>query len=596
MQKLTVCGTGIARFAIVLNPIPDPAEKTAAEFLQRVIETACGIKLPISATAENGIYIGTREADPRVKWDGFRITTDDKNLYLDGNVPRGTLYAAYDFAEKYIGYRRFALDCEVIPTEGEGEVPKGLDLVDNPAFEVRRCSWWDSINFTDLTAYSRLNSSLPHDMTAYGGTVYDFIDCHTYHKYLPAKEYAESHPEYFALVNGVRENQEHHQLCLSNPDVLRIVTENVLRELREHPERTLIDFSQEDGMFGCTCEHCAAIDEEEGSQAGSMIRFVNALAEAVEKEFPHVMIQTFAYEYTTKPPKKTKARENVIIRYCTYDACFRHGIDDPNCAINRETIYQEMNGWGKMCHHMSIWDYITNWNCYMAPYPSLISLRENARLFADCHAIHVYGCDSGYHRAGGVYGDLRAYLYCKTLWNPYMSEEEYNRHMDEFLAAYYGKGWKEIRRYIEFEHEVTAGRCFTCKEDIDICFAHYVTYPTIPNFKRFFRRNYVAKPYQPVYPDHALTPMCARIEEAEAFFDRAYALAETDVERFHLDRSKMSLAYIRLFCMEHDEFKMNAEEKAAYEAEVKEFYKKMKEYRFAFNLHTEVRDTFSDFQ
>ena len=100
MRKLTVCGTDIAEYAIVLNPVPDSVEKTAAEFLQSVIETCCGVKLPVLGKAEYGIYIGTREASDKVKLDGFRITTDDKNVYLDGNVPRGTLYAAFDFAEK----------------------------------------------------------------------------------------------------------------------------------------------------------------------------------------------------------------------------------------------------------------------------------------------------------------------------------------------------------------------------------------------------------------------------------------------------------------------------------------------------------------
>ncbi len=593
MRKLTICGRSIAEYTIVLKPIPDPAEKTAAEFLQRVIKTSCGVELSISATAENGICIGTREADSRVKWDGYRTTTDDRNLYLDGNIPRGTLYAAYDFAEKYLGYRLFTVDCEVIPTEGEADVPAGIDLIDNPVFEVRRCSWPDMLNYPDLTAFSRLNSNLHADMhEKHGGTVYDFIDCHTYQKYCSAQEYGETHPEYFALVNGVRECKVggRGQLCLTNPDVLRIVTENILAELRANPETTMVDFSQEDGTFGCTCEHCAAIDAEEGSQAGSMIRFVNAVAEAVEKEFPHVMIQTFAYEYTTKPPKITKARENVIIRYCTYDACFRHAIDDPKCSINSETIYKEMKGWGEMCHHMSIWDYITNWNSYLAPYPNLISLRENARFYADCHAIHVYESDTGVHKTGGVYGDLRAYLACKLLWNPYMSEKEYNRHIDEFLEAFYGKGWREIRRYMDLEYETTADRCYTCKQDIDICFVHFDTYPKLANFKPFFRKNYEAKPYQPVYPEHPLTDLCKRLDEAEGYFDRALELAETDIQRLRIERSKLSLTYIRLFCTEHNEFAMTAAEKAAYEAEVNEFYRKKKEYGFYYNLHTEGRE------
>ncbi|MBE6598839.1 MAG: DUF4838 domain-containing protein [Ruminococcaceae bacterium] len=593
MRKLTICGLDITKYAIVLNPIPDPAEKTAAEFLVRVIETVCGVKLPVSDSAEHGIYIGTREPSPDVKWDGFRTTTDERNLYLDGNISRGTLYAAYDFAEKYLGYRRFAIDCEVIPSEGEADIPVGFSVVDNPAFEVRRNSNYDRLNDADMASAARLNADIHTDMNAgHGGVVFDFIDCHTYQKYCSAAEYGESHPEYFALVNGVRENVPGHQLCLSNPDVLRIVTENVLAELRAHPETGLIDFSQEDGPLNCSCEHCAAIDAEEGgTPAGSMIRFVNALAEAVEKEFPDVMIQTFAYEYSTKPPKLTKARENVIIRYCTYDACFRHAIDDPDCAINSVTVFNEMKGWGEMCHHMSIWNYAANYSCYAAPFPNLRSLREDHRFFADCNAIHVYNenISPNVYRIAVDFDELRSYLNGKLMWDPYMTEEEYNRHMNEFLAAYYGKGWEHIRRYIDLVHDVTANRCITCKEEFDICFVHYVTYPPIPMFKPFFRRSYTAKPYQPVYPDHALTGLCERMDEAETCMDAALAMAEKDEERERIGLCRYFLNYLKLFCMEHDEFKMTKEEKAAYEAECEQFYKDKKKYHGYYNIHTTNR-------
>ncbi|MBQ5820367.1 MAG: hypothetical protein IIW31_03950, partial [Clostridia bacterium] len=102
MKKLTVCGVNIADFTIVIPAIPRPAEKTAAEFLQRVMEASCGVKLPVSDTkTAHSIVLGSRDNDPDIKWDGFRTKTDANHLYLFGNEARGTLYAAYDFAEKY---------------------------------------------------------------------------------------------------------------------------------------------------------------------------------------------------------------------------------------------------------------------------------------------------------------------------------------------------------------------------------------------------------------------------------------------------------------------------------------------------------------
>ncbi len=591
MGNLTICGRSIAEYKIVTNPIPDPAEVTAAEFLQRVIETACGVKLPISTSAEYGICLGTRDLCSDIKWDGFRITTDERNLYLDGNIPRGTLYAAYDFAEKYLGYRLFAVDCEKIPTEGEADVPCNLDRIDNPVFEIRRSSAKDQMANPEFAAYCRLNSTLGQDMTAYGGLALESIRCHTFHSYCNGDDYFEEHPEYFALRDGKRMpcggvSNLCGQLCLTNPDVIRVVTENMLKELREHPDTTLIDISQEDNDNYCECEHCKAVAAEEKSQAGPMIRFVNAVAEEIEKEFPNVMVQTFAYAYSTKPPKYTKARKNVLVRYCTFDGCYRHAIDDPECAINRKTMYKEMKGWQKKCSHMSIWHYSCNFNGYIAPFPDLISLRENHRFFAECHARHVYNQDSTGLKVNGVYHDLKSYLIGKLLWNPYMSLEEYQIHANEFLAAFYGPGWREIRDYIDFEYEVTAGRCFGCKEKIDIAFRKIGIPETLSQLLTRWR-NYVAMPYQAALPDNAFVRFCERMEEAYGFFDRALAMAETEEQRYRIKRSRFSLTYVDLFCGEHDELAMSPEEKAIYLGKVEEFYKAKDAYGACYNIHTQ---------
>ena len=56
----------------------------------------------------------------------------------------------------------------------------------------------------------------------------------------------------------------------------------------------------------------------------------------------------------------------------------------------------------------------------------------------------------------GEFGELRAYLIAKLMWNPYMSEKEYYTHMDEFLEAYYGEGWEGIRAFIDLTTELVS--------------------------------------------------------------------------------------------------------------------------------------------
>ena len=136
---------------------------------------------------------------------------------------------------------------------------------------------------------------------------------HTFNTLCPPEEFFATNPEYFSEINGGRV-KDHTQLCLTNPHVLRIVTERLLARIRQDPTAKLFSVSQNDWYNFCTCPDCKAIDDREESHAGTMITFVNKVAEAVEKEFPELWIETLAYQYTRKPPKTLKPRRNVVPR------------------------------------------------------------------------------------------------------------------------------------------------------------------------------------------------------------------------------------------------------------------------------------------
>ncbi|MBQ4290948.1 MAG: DUF4838 domain-containing protein, partial [Clostridia bacterium] len=240
--------------------------------------------------------------------------------------------------------------------------------------------------------------------------------------------------------------------------------------------------------------------------------------------------------------------------------------------------------WQKMADQLSIWDYVTNWKCYIAPFPNLISIWKNARLFAECKAIHVLEESASGTPAGGVYSDLKTYLIGKLLWDPRMSEETYNTYINEFLEAYYGPGWREVRRYIDLEHEVTADKKMRCFADVDISAAFSGLSHEV---EAFMLQHYEAKPYQPVYPNpHYLDDLIPRLPEAEGCFKRAAEQAETELQRMHAERSLFSLTYVRLFCTKHDRKTMSDAERAEYEAEVEKFYQDKKKYGYHYNIST----------
>ena len=119
---------------------------------------------------------------------------------------------------------------------------------------------------------------------------------------------------------------------------------NVLERIRRDPDATFYGVSQNDWRGYCECTNCAAVDAEEASHAGTMVRFVNAIAEAVEKEFPGKFIETLAYQYTRKPPKITKLRHNVIPCLCTIECEFNRpfGVSTNAANVSFESAGREV--------------------------------------------------------------------------------------------------------------------------------------------------------------------------------------------------------------------------------------------------------------
>ena len=111
------------------------------------------------------------------------------------------------------------------------------------------------------------------------------------------EKYFKEHPEWYSLIGGKR-THHHGQLCLTSEAMRRELTDNALALLRRSPGAGIISISQNDCQGNCQCEKCKAVDEEEGAPSGLMIRFVNAVAEQIEKEFPNdSLVRTGAAEH-----------------------------------------------------------------------------------------------------------------------------------------------------------------------------------------------------------------------------------------------------------------------------------------------------------
>ena len=447
-------------YAIVHAADALPSVKYAAEELRDFTEKMTGVRLPIVTDDQpmpaKAIVLGrVREATgvslPRAASDdSFRLLAKPPRLFVTGGK-RGVLYGVYELLERFGGCRWYASWHTVVPARDAFSVPDDLDDVQTPAFPHREPFWWDMFN-GDFAARNRANGPAMRVGAKHGGPAGRFGgglgNCHTFDRLLPPKKYFDAHPEYFSMVNGKR-LKEHTQLCLTNPDVLRIVTSNVLACIRKDPTADYYGVSQNDWYNYCECSACAAVDAEEESHAGTMVRFVNAIAEAVEKEFPDKIIETLAYQYTRKPPKKTKLRHNVMPCLCTIECDFSRPLPASGYHQNVKFV-DEIKAWHAQATRLYVWDYVTDFHCYPYPFPDAYALQGNVQFFRDNGVYALFeqgdrqGCNAGF-------AELKAWLLAKWMWNP---DRPMKPLLDDFFAGFYGAGAPFVREYFEELHRL----------------------------------------------------------------------------------------------------------------------------------------------
>ena len=379
--------------------------------------------------------------------DGYKMEADENGMTLTGdNV--GVIYGVYNFLEKYAGVRFFTPTLELCP-KGEVEIPFGTVLEYAPAMKARRLTW-HCAHDADWCVKNGINNCDAPLSEEQGGQRlnYGSLFVHTINK---LRETKYPYPPY-----GTNP-------CLTDPEIFEKVLGNVRKSLEENPAANIVSVSQNDFEGHCECPNCRKIEEEEGSPAGPFLRFVNRIAESLEPDYPNLTVDTLAYKYTQKTPKITKPRHNVCIRLCSINCCFTHPIDHDECPKSKR-FHDDIIGWGKICDKLHIWDYTTNFHHYISTFPNLGVIHKNMRFFAENNVVSMFPQGNG-QGVSGEFGELRAYLLAKLMWNPYMSDEEYYATMDEFLAAYYGDGWEYIRKFIDKTTELAANGGFAINRE-----------------------------------------------------------------------------------------------------------------------------------
>lgn len=459
---LTIAADGQTPAPIVLAAEPAPAEQTAAEELAHYLGAASGREFTVVRENEApagvpAIYVGpterAREAgiDPETLGaEQWIVRSAGDDLLVIGGRPRGTLYAAAHFLEDVVGVHWWSPWAETVPTRPTIEVAD-LDLGGEPVIRYRDIYMLYGNDGGAFAARNRLNRQGDALIEGRWGGGLNYgppYHVHTFYLTIKPDEYFATHPEYFSLINGQR-TAERAQLCLTNPGLRALYLQKLVGFIeqsradaaeRGEPAPLVFSVSQNDWGGACQCEHCQAIAQSEGSEAGPLLDFVNYLAEAIAEDYPEIYLDTLAYNYTQAPPKTIRPRNNVIVRLCDTTSNFTRAITDPE---NRQ-FHDFLLAWAEIAPNLRIWDYAVT---YAEPRGLPLA------------SVHTYGPDFRFyaeHNVEGVFTeleypviadmrDLKVWMMIKLLEDPY---RDYDTLLTTFTDGFYGPAGPMIREYL----------------------------------------------------------------------------------------------------------------------------------------------------
>lgn len=433
-------GDGASDGAIELPVDASPSMRHGAEELQAAIQSISGAKLPIIDLERKRVAIRLK-ANSKMGVEEYQIRTTSNGLEITGGALRGVMYGCYAYLEDVLGVRWYTATTTKVPHLSS--IPLNpVNMHGKPAFEYREPFYTEAFG-KDWAVRNRTNGNSQHLDASVGGKVAYGPFVHTFSEIAPPEKYFATHPEYFSMIQGKRLDG-YQQLCLSNPDVLKLAIAKVEDWIKQYPDATIFSVSQNDTYNNCQCPLCLAVEKEEGAASGPLIRFVNKVAEAIGKNHPSVLIDTLAYQWSEKPPLKVRPRANVRIRIAPIGACFSHPLD--GCKENA-LPYKNLLNWSKVTRNIYVWHYTTNFANYLQPLPNLDEIAGDTLLFKKNGVVGFF--DEGDYVGGGELAELKSFLLAKLMWDPARPARPI---IEDFVNGVYGKGGSYILKWIDLIH------------------------------------------------------------------------------------------------------------------------------------------------
>ena len=409
--------------------------------------------------------------------DAFVSFVDNGIIYICGKTDRATLYGVYEFLESVVGVRFLSITATYVPDlKDKGIiVPETYEKDENPVFDIR--SYWthDGEVSAEYSARMRIMTLWYDEKNApkYGGGMRDIFynGGHNVNMLYQEGYFATygNQPDGTVIYEGgvdndgkplvlrsttVSDPSRSGSVCLSDDNVVALVTKGVIERIKAHPTCDYFGVMQEDTKFFCSCSKCKA----DPSKTNIVMGFCNKVAKEVkrwcENEGKAITggrkkyIVTYAYGYTEIPPT-IPIEDNIMVELALIDSA-NYGYSFADKENQTDSCFKAIEGWRKAVSDDRIlfYSYETNFNNYHWYIANLTNLLPDLQYMANFGKLIVT------FEAGELFCNcwqalIRTYVCSKLMWNPSRySQSDVMNMVKEFCDSYYENSGDVVFGYI----------------------------------------------------------------------------------------------------------------------------------------------------
>jgi hypothetical protein len=215
-----------------------------------------------------------------------------------------------------------------------------------------------------------------------------------------------------AMVNGKRTED---QFCFSSEETYQAMRAFVEENHGKNDGKgKFFMISPNDNDLVCTCELCRKHGNTDRDASPALTAFLNRLS----LTFVNDRFFMTAYR-TSRSAKVARLEANVGVFLSTMDLPKNCLLDSSSQDVKK--FSREVEAWNALTSNVYLWDYISNFDDYLTPYPVLERVKSQTAYFRKLGISGIFMNGSGYDYA--PFDDVKTYVIGALLMNPDLSIE-----------------------------------------------------------------------------------------------------------------------------------------------------------------------------